>query len=472
MHGTPEVWGDVVQLCAVKYNPESYIDLIVCMNENAAQIPDNWEACAQKLDMEVEKIRACYERDEGLDLLRESAARAQARGAQGSPTIYLDDQAYSGARDSTSFQRAICQNVEHEECSKIPACGTDADCEPKEGKIPKCENPNTEDAECTYVDAVKVEFVVLNDKDCASCDPTRIAGITKQLFPGAVQRNVDVNSAEGKKLVEELNIVYIPTYLLGENVVDTNSWKTNAGLAGSFEKRGEWYKIKDSASGATHYVSEELQAEMLAEMGVVVGDNKPQMDIFVMAYCPYGNQAEEVIEPVFQLLKDKADFNVWYVIYENYQGGGPNYCLDDESMYCSMHGVQELNQGIREHCVEKYIGSSEMFEFMLAMNSECSYQNADTCWEAVAEGLGLDVDVIKQCEADEGLELTQEDKRMTELYGVSGSPTVFIDGEKYAGSRTAEGFQAALCAAFEDAPSECDETIDGGTQTTVAQGQC
>ncbi|MBW2970578.1 GILT family protein, partial [Candidatus Woesearchaeota archaeon] len=99
MHGTNEVKGDIVQLCALEYNPESYMDMVVCMNQNSAQIPNNWEQCAEQLDMDVAKIKSCYEGDEGLDLLRASAARADARGATGSPTIYLNDGAYTGNRD-------------------------------------------------------------------------------------------------------------------------------------------------------------------------------------------------------------------------------------------------------------------------------------------------------------------------------------------------------------------------------------
>ncbi|MBW2970622.1 DsbA family protein, partial [Candidatus Woesearchaeota archaeon] len=357
-------------------------------------------------------------------------------------------------------------------CGDSPDCNSDADCAAVEGKIARCENPGEENAECVYEEPVAVEFIVLNDKTCAACDSTRIVGISKQLFPGAQLREVDVSSAEGKRMVEELGILYVPAYLFDENVVDTNSWKTNPNLKGSFEKVGDYYKILDSASGASHFVDEEMRQKLLEEMGIELGDNRPQIDFFVMSYCPYGNQAEEAIEPVFQLLKDEADFNPYFVIYENYGGGGPSYCLDKESLLCSMHGIQELHQGIREHCVNNHIGTAEMFEFMLAMNAECSASNADTCWEAVAEDLGLDVDVITQCEDDEGLEITQEDKKMTELFGVSGSPTVFIDGEKYAGSRTAAGFQAALCAAFDDAPAACDEIIEGGTQVAATTGQC
>ncbi|MBU0461201.1 MAG: GILT family protein, partial [Nanoarchaeota archaeon] len=38
LHGEPEVLGNIVQLCAKQYNPDKYVDFIVCQNENAAAI--------------------------------------------------------------------------------------------------------------------------------------------------------------------------------------------------------------------------------------------------------------------------------------------------------------------------------------------------------------------------------------------------------------------------------------------------
>ncbi|MBW2991139.1 DsbA family protein, partial [Candidatus Woesearchaeota archaeon] len=217
--------------------------------------------------------------------------------------------------------------------------------------------------------------------------------------------------------------------------------------------------------------SEEARTAHYDAIGVVLGDNKPQIDFFVMSYCPFGNQAEEGIAPVYELLKDKAIFNPKYVIYSNYGGGGPTFCLDDEDQLCSMHGIVELNQNIREACVGKHIGMDEWFEFALEMNEKATSKNADEKWEGVAESLGLDVDVIKTCFEEEGEALMAADKELGDTLGVRGSPTVFIDGESYNGGRTPEAYKQSLCAAFDDAPSECDTVLEGDVEAP-AQGSC
>jgi protein-disulfide isomerase len=470
LHGETEVSGNIVQLCAMKYEPKKYMDMIVCMNKDTSTIPQNWEKCATDSKLDVTKIKACYEGAEGKQLLSGSIQKSNARQAQGSPTMYINNQLYNGARDPTSFQRVICANLPgNTNCAGIPPCTADSDCPAKEGKVAKCTGAGTSSAKCDYVNPVEVGLTILNDKTCAStgCDATQLTTVLQQLFPGAKITTVDVSSTEGKKLVSDLNLVYVPAYIFDSRMTQTEAWTTNANIQGAFDKVGDSYKVKDSASGATYFISEQKRQEALAAKGLVLGDNKPQIDFFIMSYCPYGNQAEEAVEPVYQLLKDKAIFNPRYVIYSNYGGGGTDYCMDS-GKYCSMHGIQELHQDIRELCVDKYMGIGAYFKFVLAMNTQCTAQNADSCWEAVAKGLSLDTTKIKACEKDEGLAIVKEEARLNELWGASGSPTVFIDGAEFGGARTAEGFKTGLCAAFDTKPAECSTTLAGATAATAA----
>ena len=475
LHGEPEVKGNIVQLCAKEYYPEDYLYMkfIVCQNKDASNVATNWEACAEENNMDVEKLRVCFEGEEGKELLRSSMQRTTVRGATGSPTIYFNNEPYQGARDSLSFQRAVCKHTEHEVCASIPVCASDADCTEEKEMVGICNNPGKPDAYCSYEEPVEVEYIILTASDCEgnACDTSRVVQVSQQLFLGAKPKPVDAASAEGKALIEEYGIEIVPAFIFDKSLEETKSWKDRTDLRTAFEKIGDKYKLRDEATGATHFVNEEAKKAHYDAIGITLGDNRPQIDFFVMSYCPYGNQAEEGIEPVYQLLKDKADFNPKYVIYGNYRGGGPDFCIDEESMLCSMHGIVELNQNIREACVAKYMGMDEWFEFALKMNEEATYQNADEKWERVAESLGLDIGVIKTCFDEEGEALMAADKELGGLLSVSGSPTVFIDGEAYSGARTPEAYKQALCAAFDDPPSECETKLDGDTEAT-AQGSC
>ncbi len=468
MHGESEVKGNIIQLCAKKYHPDSFLDLVVCMNKNARAIPGNWETCAGDLKMDIETLKACYEGEEGKELLRQSIQETKKAGATASPTMYINGQPYRGARDTVSFMRAVCSFLDDKSgCEDLPACGSDSDCTEKPDKIGICKNPGTDDAECVYEDPLNFEVIVLNDETCKNCDTSRIVATDEAIFKGAKHRYVDISSEEGQRLVQDYGISLVPAYLFEKKVTESYEWKNNPRIAAAFEDLGEFMKLKDEVTKASHFVDKEKQKEFMEAIGLTPGDNKPQVDFFVMSYCPFGNQAEEALASVRELLKDKAEFKPHYVIYSNYRGGGPDYCLDSEGKYCSMHGVVELRQDIRELCVERLFGIDKWFDFALAMNKKCNAQNADECWEGVASELGIDTKEVKRCFDEEGLKLAEEQLRLNKLLRVSGSPTVFVEGQEYSGARTPEGYKQALCNEFSQKPEECGESL-GETSTQPA----
>ena len=196
---------------------------------------------------------------------------------------------------------------------------------------------------------------------------------------------------------------------------------------------------------------------------------KPNVKLFIMSFCPFGNQAEEIMMPVIDLLGNKAEIEPHYVIYSNYGGGGPEYCADEENQYCSMHGIQELNQDVRELCVWKY-QNSKFWNFLKEVNKNCSSQNADTCWEGVAQNMGINVQKIKDCQNNGIFTLLAEELSLNKQYGVGGSPQLFINNVEYKGERSSEAYKLAICAAFTEPPEECGQTLSsaGGS----ASGGC
>ncbi len=246
----------------------------------------------------------------------------------------------------------------------------------------------------------------------------------------------------------------------------------------SIDEESGLYKIKLVISGQEYdsYVSKDGKYLYTERLEIILEDEVaeyPQQDtpdvyLFTMSYCPYGNQAEDFVNPVYDLLKDYINFEPHYVIYsEDYGYSGSEYCLDDENLYCSMHGIGELNQGVRELCTYKY-QKDKFWEFVLAANEECDYENIDECWEQIASNVGIDTEQIKTCQKDEAVELLSLDVDLNTQFGVTGSPAIVINGKDYTGDRTAEDFKNAVCAAFTNAPSECSQTLDDSGNSSDA----
>jgi len=181
---------------------------------------------------------------------------------------------------------------------------------------------------------------------------------------------------------------------------------------------------------------------------------KPEVELFVMSFCPYGNQAEEIMKPVVNLLGDKINLGIHYIVSKNATG-----------KFVSLHGEQELNQDIREICVSKY-QKEKLWDFIDTINEKCSAQNADSCWEQVGKDLGIDTQKIKDCQNSEGNSLLEEELNLVKEYGVSGSPQLFINGVEYQGERTSEGYKNGICSGFQTPPSECQQKLSSQASST------
>lgn len=199
--------------------------------------------------------------------------------------------------------------------------------------------------------------------------------------------------------------------------------------------------------------------------------DKPSVLMFVMSFCPYGQQAETGLKPAIELLNKNIAFEPHFVVYSNYASGYPDYCIDKENKYCSMHGIKELNEDVRQMCIWKN-DKDNFWAYVAGINSECSSQNVDTCWEGVATKNKISVATIKTCAEKEALTLLAKEAELNAKYKVQGSPTVLINEQDYSGGRTAENFKTGICSAFNEAPADCTTTLSAGAATTAATGGC
>ncbi|MCX6737864.1 MAG: hypothetical protein NTY11_00335 [Candidatus Parcubacteria bacterium] len=229
-------------------------------------------------------------------------------------------------------------------------------------------------------------------------------------------------------------------------------------LKGSEEKSGV-YEVSFDVMGQSEkvYVTKDGKILFLNSFDMnppaektLTKTDKPTVELFVMSFCPYGNQAEGLMKPVADLLGDKADIQLHYIFYTKDQGYTyPDSCYDEAGQYCSMHGIQELHQDVRELCVQKY-QPDKLWGFVKAINDQATAQNVDSKWEAIANSNGI-----------------------KETSKIAGSPMIVINGIIYDGARTSEGYKEAICSTFNNAPSECQQAITTDTSTsTTNPGSC
>ncbi|MEA2064885.1 MAG: thioredoxin domain-containing protein [Patescibacteria group bacterium] len=227
----------------------------------------------------------------------------------------------------------------------------------------------------------------------------------------------------------------------------------------------------------------EAASQNVPEQKDIPKSDKPKIEMFTMSYCPFGKQAEDGLLPVARLLGDNVEIEPHYVIYSDYatkmksrmsEEQAKNvkvedYCYDKEEKYCSMHGIVELKQNIRELCIYKY-NKDKFWDYTEAVNKECTLANNETCWSGPAKKLGIDITKISNCLDNEIEDFLAAEVELNKKYNVAGSPTIIINGVDYVGGRSSDEYKSSVCNAFNSQPSECSETLS--QNSAGATGGC
>lgn len=451
LHGQNEVLGNIVQLCAIKYEPTKYMDMIVCQNKNANLIPSNWETCAKTAGFtQTDKVKTCYEGQEGKTLHSESIKKSEAVNAQGSPTIYIAGNAYGGARGENDFLRAICASYKAEKpsaCLEIPECVSNADCVAQVGKEGKCENPGDKTAKCVYSDPVKFTVTVINDKRCAECDTAYILQVTNQLFAGAQIVNLDYSSPDAKAMMQKYGITLLPAYVFDGVVDQTNSWTTNPRLQTAFKKEADKYYLLPSAVGAEFDPTAEICDNKVDDnnngkidcedttCATTFACNKQDVayaEVFVMTHCPYGTQVEKGVLPVVDALGSKGNITIRFVHY-------------------FMHGDKEEAETYNQVCIREE-QNDKYYAYL-----KCFLNASDSPGCLVKTG--VDQAKLNTCLDTKAKDYYAIDSALSNKYGVGGSPTVVINGAQVDANRDSASLLSLICSGYKNAPAECSTQL-------------
>lgn len=202
---------------------------------------------------------------------------------------------------------------------------------------------------------------------------------------------------------------------------------------------------------ATNDVAPAAQDNPAPQPAAAVKSDKPKVELFVMSYCPFGLQMQKALLPAMELLKNKADISVKFVSY-------------------AMHGLKEIEENTRQYCIQA-----------TAVQKYPAYLKCFTAKDDFASCLGvagvgaLD---IKPCVDNINKQFSIMEKyndqktwlsgrfplypphdALNQQYGVQGSPTLVINGTQVNAARTPESVKQAICASFNNPPSECQKTL-------------
>jgi hypothetical protein len=290
------------------------------------------------------------------------------------------------------------------------------------------------------------------------------------LVAGFTQNMSDQGAVIPAQACAEKTLTYINNNLVSPG--------TSASLTSVTENRGMYeMKIMYLGRDMTLYTTRDCSSlftssiDMNARAGasgaaVPAKTERPVVDLYVMAFCPYGTQAESAMKPAAALLGAKADIRVRYITTTTGTTVGSVQ---------SLHGMPEAKEDLRQICILKK-SPEQFWDYLEKFNDACypHYQNAallDACRGNVTAAIGIDAGSIETCAGgEEGLALLKADEALSNKNGASASPTLIINGQEYRGTRTPDAYKQAICDRFVTPPAECSTTLPPLAASAVSGG--
>lgn len=196
---------------------------------------------------------------------------------------------------------------------------------------------------------------------------------------------------------------------------------------------------KTPASNSPKVVAEALQKK-----------DVPDVELFVMSYCPYGVQAEKGILPVVQKLGSKINFSVKFVDY-------------------TLHGKKEFDENLNQYCIQKE-EPKKYNDYLACFTKEGDFAKCATSASIDAKKVASCVSATdKQFKLTENLSTGAQSspfgiyKDLNDKYGVQGSPSLVVNGQLLDAGRDSASLLKTICSGFNNQPAECQATLPSDT---------
>lgn len=232
----------------------------------------------------------------------------------------------------------------------------------------------------------------------------------KREFPNIKVRELDYLTKKGKKLAEKLKIDFLPAYLFGKDIEKNKRFSslTKANLIRPLGRR--YYLISSGTNQSGIFIKRERAPHTL--------------EVFSMSQCPFSAAALNKLitaQKEGRLSEDlKLDCHYIATLIKPCKPCGES---PDTLKFQSLHGQPEVEEDIRQLCIQKY-QPDKFGDYLLLRNRDI--QSAD--WQTPAKQAAIDTEALKRCsQNNEGFQLLKEDIKRAQALRISASPTFLYE---------------------------------------------
>lgn len=220
LHGKGEVAMNMVQACAGYVHPSKMLDFIVAQNSQKKP----WEKIAGELGLDVEKITSCLKDGTGQKILKKDAADGVKAEITSSPTFIIFGEEYKGRRASLDLLEYICRRMDKEKpavCDNPPEVISRDDAGAGAGSCGDQKKPSIPP---NLVDQTEFTHTILWDPNAFENSIDKVLEQTKQYYPKAKIEKVAYDSTEGKKLISQYGVEWLPAYIFPGSVSEAKNF--------------------------------------------------------------------------------------------------------------------------------------------------------------------------------------------------------------------------------------------------------
>ncbi|VVB82444.1 Uncharacterised protein [uncultured archaeon] len=262
------------------------------------------------------------------------------------------------------------------------------------------------------------------------------------MFSGNFTGNAISASQAGEKLLGYYNSMGVSNLTLDSVKEVSGVYQVNLDYKGQIVPL---YITKDGKNSIDSLTPLESSSSDSTTQQEVPKADKPIVELYVFAYCPYGLQMEKAIIPVVKLLGNTIDFRIRQI--------------------GAMHGDYEKVEAERQLCIEKNYPSKYLdYISTFAADTTIGACSGDaTCLtpllSSIYTKLGIDASKINACMTTDGVTMYNNEVSNAQSMGISGSPTLVINGVQASADRNSEAIKGVICNSFNTVASQCSQTL-------------
>ncbi len=212
-------------------------------------------------------------------------------------------------------------------------------------------------------------------QDCPNCNPAEVLRWLKRFMPTLAAKEVLVDSAEGKELIEKVGIKTIPAFVFSEEIAKTKFYQEEA--QPFFEEKDGQFLLKSVELGIPS--GKYLELPQISEEDFVRGNKEGKVRIVVFSdfQCPYCKNFFATVTKLADEYKDEVA-----LVYKD--------------LPLDFH-PQAKNSALAANCAGEQGKFWEMAKLLYDNQDKWGETEGTASFEEYAATLGLNRQSFKQC---------------------------------------------------------------------------